>query len=563
MLFYRLTSRNAQIQETGKGETAMTIKASGMISRRAVAKLLGAGGAAVAAGLPKRVYAQASKTTLVIGVDISDTITLDPARQAQYTPPMTLTAAYDMLVTMDPGDYINLKPALATAWTRTPDRKGWRFTIRDGVKFASGNPMTVDDVKWSLDRVLYLGDQPSQYIANIDHTAIVDEKTVDVILKNADEPILTILAAPGFPVLDRKLVEQHGGDGTTAAKEKDKATTWLNDNSAGTGAYRLVHWERNAQIQLVRNDNFWRGKPPFERVIIRHIGDSAAQLLAVRRGDIDIAFNLIPEQVATLKAEPKLRLEALTSLDFVYMALTQEPEFNKALAVKEARQAIGYAIDYDGIVKSMLGGAALRPAHYLPIGVSGSTEEIARQIGFRQDLDKAKELLAKAGFKDGFEFEIAYGNAAVQGVTYQDLGLKIQSDVARVGIKVNLRPVDQVNLRTEYTTGKSKGGVLTFWNPPAVENQLWAAAVVQRVAKRVHWNPPEDMVKLVSQAATEADPKKQADLWVEWQKKVVDQANHFVLFQPVYQIAVRNTVKDFPLTAAGWMLDLHGVTPAG
>jgi ABC-type transport system substrate-binding protein len=163
----------------------------------------------------------------------------------------------------------------------------------------------------------------------------------------------------------------------------------------------------------------------------------------------------------------------------------------------------------------------------------------------------------------GSRFVIAYGNAAVQGVTYQDLGLKIQSDVARVGIKVNLRPVDQVNLRTEYTTGKSKGGVLTFWNPPAVENQLWAAAVVQRVAKRVHWNPPEDIVKLVSQAATEADPKKQADLWVEWQKKVVDQANHFILFQPVYQIAVRNTVKDFPLTAAGWMLDLHGVTPAG
>ena len=70
----------------------------------------------------------------------------------------------------------------------------------------------------------------------------------------------------------------------------------------------------------------------------------------------------------------------------------------------------------------MLGGAALRPAHYLPIGVGGSTEEIARQIGFQQDLAKAKELLAKAGLPDGFEFEIVYGNAAVQGVTYQDLG---------------------------------------------------------------------------------------------------------------------------------------------
>jgi len=540
----------------------MATQGPGFLSRRELATLLGAGGMALAAGLPERVFARAGKTTLVIGIDISDTITLDPARQAQYTPPMTLLAAYDMLVTMDPGNYIDVKPALATQWARTPDGKGWRFTIREGVKFASGNQMTVDDVKWSLDRVLYLGDQPSQYISNIDRVAVIDSKTVDILLKNPDEPILTILAAPGFPVLDRKLLEQHGGDGSTEAKTKDKATAWLNDNSAGTGPYRLVRWERNAQIQLVRNEHYWRGKPAFERVIIRHIGDSAAQLLAIRRGDIDIAFNLIPEQVATLKSEAKIRLESLTSLDFVYMALTQEPQFNKALAVEEARQAIGYAIDYDGIKNSMLGGAALRPAHFLPIGVSGSTEEIAREIGFREDLAKAKELLAKAGMPDGFEFEIGYGIAAVDGISYQTLAQKLQADLGRVGIKAKLNPMDQVNARTIYTTGKAQGGILTFWNPPAVENLLWAAATVERVAKRVHWTPPEALVKLVHAAAAERDPKKQAQMWVDYQKQMVDQANHFILFQPIYQIAVRDTLAKLPLTAAGWQLDMYAVKPA-
>ncbi|MBN9487684.1 MAG: ABC transporter substrate-binding protein [Alphaproteobacteria bacterium] len=534
----------------------------GWIDRRRLLQLLGVTGGALAANLPSRVFAQARKNTLVLGIDISDTITLDPARLAQYTSPMTVSAAYDSLVTMKPGDYINLSPSLATKWARTPDGKGWRFTLREGVKFSTGNPMTVEDVKWSFDRIINLGDQPSQYIANVDRVEIVDKSTIDIILKQPAEPLLTIIAAPEFVVLERKVAEANGASAAKDAKTADKAAQWINTNSCGTGAYRIAAWERNQQIQLVRNEHYWGGKPPFERIVIRHISDGAAQLLAVRRGDIDAAFNLIPEQIASLKGDANVRLAPLASLDFVYMALTQEPEFNKALAVKEARQAIGYAIDYDGIIKSMLGGAALRPAHFLPIGVSGSTEEIARQIGFKQDLARAKDLLAKAGFKDGFEFEISYGNAAVQGVTYQDLGLKIQSDLARVGIKVNLRPLDQVNLRTEYTTGKSKGGVLTFWNPPAVENQLWAAAVVQRVAKRVHWTTPEDIVKLVSQAATEADPKKQAELWVEWQKQAVDQANHFVLFQPVYQIAVRNTVKDFPLTAAGWMLDLHDVTPS-
>ncbi|HEX7073215.1 MAG TPA: ABC transporter substrate-binding protein [Hyphomicrobiaceae bacterium] len=535
---------------------------TGWMSRRDLAKLLGVGGAAIVAGLPERVFAASDKTTLVIGIDISDTITLDPARQAQYTPPMSLRAAYDMLVTMSPGDYVNLKPALATKWERTPDGKGWRFTLREGVKFASGNPMTAEDVKWSIDRVLYIGDQPSQYISHLDRTEIVDAKTVDLILKDPSQPILNILAAPGFPVYDRKLVEQHGGDASKDAKTKDKATTWLNSNSAGTGAYKLVRWERNSQIQFVRNDHYWGGKPPFQRVVIRHIADSAAQLLAIRRDDIDIAFNLIPEQIATLKEEPNVRLEGLTSLDFVYMALTQEPEFNKALAIKEARQAIGYAIDYDGIIHGLLGGAAVRPASFLPIGVSGSTEEIAKEISFRHDPDKARQLLQKAGLADGFEFELAYGNAAIAGLNYQTLGQKIQSDLAKVNIRVKLAPMDQVNLRTTYTGGKAQGGVLTFWNPPAVENLLWAAATVERVAKRVHWTPPEDLVKLVHQAAAEEDQKKQADLWVEYQKAMVDQANLIVLFQPIYQIAVRDTLGKLPLTAAGWQLDMEAVKPA-
>jgi peptide/nickel transport system substrate-binding protein len=122
--------------------------------------------------------------------------------------------------------------------------------------------------------------------------------------------------------------------------------------------------------------------------------------------------------------------------------------------------------------------------------------------------------------------------------------------------------MDQVNLRTVYTQGREAGGVLTFWNPPAVSNDLWASAVVERVARRVHWDVPAEMTDLVRRASEEQDLAKAADLWVEWQRKVVDQANHFILFQPIYQIAVRNSVKDFPLTAAGWQLDTGKVTLA-
>jgi len=529
------------------------------LTRRDLARLLGVSAAAIPFA---SVRAQGRRDTLVIGIDISDTITLDPVRQAQYTPPLTLAACYETLVTLEPGDYINPKPALATKWARTPSGNGWRFTLRPDVKFATGSVMTAEDVKFSFDRLINVRDQPQQYISSIERVEIVDPHTIDLIMNEPKAPILPILCCPGCSIMEKAVLLEHGGVSGVEAKDTDKATAWLNGNSAGSGPYRLTRWERDSQIMLQRNPNHWRGLPAFERVVIRHLSDSAAQLLAVRRGDVLAAFNLIPEQISSLKGDSNVRVDKLPSLDFVYMALTQNPAANPVLAKKEARHAIGYAIDYDGILRNLCGGAATRPAHFLPIGVNGSTEEVAKEIGFRQDLDKSRNALQAAGVPDGFEFEIAYGNAAVSGVTYQVLGEKLQSDLGRVGIRVKLNPMDQVNLRTIYTQGKMAGGVLTFWNPPAVSNDLWASAVVQRVAKRVSWDVPPAMTALVKQASEEEDLAAAARLWIEWQRQVVDQANHFILFQPTYQIAVRNTLKNFPLTAAGWQLEIGKVTLA-
>jgi peptide/nickel transport system substrate-binding protein len=356
--------------------------------------------------------------------------------------------------------------------------------------------------------------------------------------------------------MEAKAVGKQGGTDAADASSADKATPWLNAHSAGAGPYSLVSWTRNAQILLTRNPHYFRGPVAFEHVVIRHMGDSATQLLAVKRGDIDAAFNLIPEQIATLKSDKQVRVEGLKSLDFVYMALTNEPTFNKALAVKEARRAIACAIDYDGIVNNLLGGTAMRCASFIPIGLYGSTEQTTKDIGYHQDLELAKQLLQKAGFPNGFEFKLSYGDAAVSGLSYSVLGQKLQSDLARVGIKVVLNPMDQVNLRTQYTTGKSMS-VLTFWNPSGVETDQWASATVNRVAKRIHWTVPPELHKLVETAAAEQDATKRAALYVQYEKAVIDQASLLILFQPVYQVAVRERLQSFPLTAAGWEVELY------
>ena len=531
----------------------------GWINRRDVLRLLGVGGAALVANLPDRVYAAASGGTLVLGIDISDSITFDPAREAQYTAPLSLRAAYESLVTMSPGDYLEVKPALAKSWEKTADGKGIRFHLADA-KFNSGNPVTAADVKWTFDRLINLKDQPSQYVTNVSAINAVDAKTLDIMLVDPTQPILAILSGPNFGVMEQKAVEAQGGTAGKDAPTADKATNWLNQHSAGAGPFTLVGWTRGAQILLTRNEHYFRGKVQFEHVIVKHMGDSATQLLAIKRGDIAAAFNLIPEQIATLKGDKNIRIEGLRSLDYVYMAITNEPEFNKALAVKEARQAIACAIDYDGIINSLLGGKAMRCASFIPIGLYGSTEETTKQIGWHQDLDRSKQLLQKAGFPNGFEFKISYGDAAVSGLSYAVLAQKLQSDLARVGIKVVLDPVDQVNLRTQYTTGKSQGGVLTFWNPSGVETDQWAQASVRRVAKRIHWTPDPGLMKLVDQAAAEQDTTKRSAMYVDYEKALIDQASYLILFQPIYQFAVRNTLKTFPLTAAGWEAELYQAT---
>jgi peptide/nickel transport system substrate-binding protein len=505
--------------------------------------------------------AAAEKKTLVLGVDISDSRTFDPARVAQYSPPLTLRAAYDMLVTMDPGDYVTVRPALATSWERSADGMAWIFHLRDGVKFASGNPFTAADVKFSFDRLINLKDQPSEYAENIKSTEVIDPSTVKVNMVDKNQPLLSLLVAVPFAITDSKLLKGHGALSGPEAEKQDTAAEWINQNSAGAGAYRLVKWTRNSEIVLERNPHHWRGMPAFERVIIKHIGDSAAQLLTLRRGDIDVAFNLTPEQLDTFKDDPNIRILQATSLDYMYMTLTSEPEYNKALAEKACRQSVAHAIDFDGLIQGLMGGYATRPATFVPVGLTGSTEEVAKAIGYRQDLAKAKQLLADCGHPAGFSFELNYAKAAIAGTSYDIVAQKIESDLAKVGIKAELAPLNQLTLRDKYKGGKSTS-VLTFWNPDAPEAYLWSQASVYRVADRVRWKAPQSVKDIVFQAAGEQDLVKQVALYRKYQEILVDQANYIILFQPIYRLATRKEITGYVPTAAGWYVDLFNVKPA-
>ena len=399
-------------------------------------------------------------------------------------------------------------------------------------------------------------------MAHVDHVVAVDPLTVDFVLKDPTQPLATILAAPEYGVTEKAVVVQHGGTDAPNAHDTDTATPWLNENSVGSGRYRLVGWQHNQQVQMVRNPRYWTSpKPGYQRLLIRHMSDGATQLLALTHGDLDAAFNLTAEQAATLKGNPEINVVRNQSLDYLYMAVAEAPD-NPALQKQQARQAIGYAIDYDGIINGLAGGFAVRPAAFLPVGVNGSTAELTKQIGYHQDLARARQLLADTGLPEGFGFRLHYpSNAILAGVAYSDVAQKLQSDLAKVNIKVELAPTDLVNMYTLYTTGRVQAA-LGFWNPPAVENQLWASATVVRVAKRVHWNVPPEFNQLVHDAGAERDLAKAAVLWRKYQEQMVGFAHLFVLIQPIYQVGIRKSVAGLNVTAAGWLAEFNAAKPA-
>ncbi len=502
----------------------------------------------------------ADKKTLVIGMDIGDGRTYDPARQADLSPPLTLGAVYEQLVTLSSDNLGQVKPMLAQSWVFDEAKGAWIFKLKPGVKFWDGQPLTADDVKFSLDRLMNVKDQPSADAANLQRVTAVDPLTVEIQLKVPAPSNLIDLTGTVFSIYSKKMVEAQGGTSAPDAKEKDKATAWLNANSAGTGAYRMVSWERNAQVVLARNPHYHGGSVPFERIVIRHISDGAAQLLAVRRGDIDIAMNLNAEQLDTLAGNKDVSILRTNSIDTMLMTMTSNSAMNPALANPKARQAVAAAIDYDGLIKGLVGGYSQRPPSFIPIGAAGVTEASARSIGYKEDLDKARRLLKEANLADGFTFELIYPNTPYFATTFQLIAQKIQSDVGRVGIKIDLKPMDAVNWRTQFNTGKAQA-VLAFWTATAPNPYIWASASVQRLAKRMYWEPSAEINELVEKARAEPDMGKQQAMYARYQQALIDQANYVMLLQPIYRVAVHKGVTGVEPTANIWKLDMKKIRP--
>jgi peptide/nickel transport system substrate-binding protein len=489
--------------------------------------------------------APASGGTFVIA-RLTDTITLDPSRQYELTSPIVMGACYERLVTIQPPDIRTVQFQLAEKVDISQDVTTYTFTLRAGPRFASGNPVTSADVVFSFNRLRELKDNPSWLADIIQTMETPDERTVRITLTEPNAAFLAMLVSPNFSVLDSQVVKQQGGTDQPGADKTDKATEWLNQNSAGSGPFVLKGWVKEQEIVMERNPNYWGSPAPLERVIIRHVPDPTAQRQLLERGDVDAAHNLDADLIAEVERAGTAQIVRGDTLDTEYFAMHTSPTVGKELADRRVRQAIAYAIDYDGIIQQLLRGAAVRPPSVIPSGLLGVAE--AEDARYRTDPERAKQLLAEAGLANGFELTLTFssGGTEVGGVSSEVLASKIADDLRKVGIRVTLDPRAPDVRLADYRAGKLQC-TISGWTPDFLDPHGWAipfGVPGEAAAKRVAYDNPQ-VADLFQRAAKTADPQERARLYAEGQRLLNQDAPFLCLYQPKAQIAVGKNVQGY------------------
>ncbi|WP_439817274.1 ABC transporter substrate-binding protein [Zavarzinia sp. CC-PAN008] len=513
------------------------------------------------AASPQVMPAQAATPAdaLVMAKNIDDIITLDPAEVFEFSGGEVVSNIYDKLMIYDAEDTSKLVGGVAESWTI--DGQTYTFKIRSGLTFQSGNPLTAADVAWSLQRVVKLDLTPAFILTqfgwdkeNVTELVTAPDATTLVLKITADFAptfVLNALSANVACVVDSKLALEHEADG-------DLGHAWLKNNSAASGAYKLVAWKPNESVSLQAFENFRAGAPTMKRVIVRHIAEPSAQLLLLQKGDIDVARNLSPDLLKGVEGNADITVSAAPKADVYYLGLNQKVA---NLAKPEVRQALRYLVDYQGMADSFLKGLVKVHQNFVPTGFLGGIEETPYTL----DVAKAKDLLAKAGLADGFEIQFDVPST----FPWKDIGQSIQSTFGQAGIKVTINSSDQKTVITKYRA-RGHEMVLLYWSPDYQDPHSNADtfsrnpdnsddASAKPLAWRNAWDIPELTAKSDA-AVKETDEAKRTQLYHEIQQVVRDDSPFVIMFQTTEVTARRATVKTFVSGATFDQVYYRGIT---
>lgn len=449
--------------------------------------------------------ATADKILTIAGA--TDIESFDPHNNNNTASEAVLVNVFDYLLKNDSEQ--KKVPGLATSWEQV-DETTWRFKLREGVTFHNGDPFTAEDVKFTIERVAKDSTlKQNSYFKNIVEVKVVDEHTADIVTDGPDPLLLNRLSKMGAGILPAKYIQENGIEAFLK-------------QPIGTGPYKFSKWLKDDRVELVKNDSYFDGQPKWDQVVFRVIPEASTRVSELLAGGVDIASGIPSTDIERIESAENKQI-VKTPIQRVLQLILRHTE-GSVTADPKVREAIELAIDKQGIVGSIAGGAGIVTRTSVTPGNFGADPSLYKQTLY--DQNKAKELLKEAGYADGGpDLTISVSSQ------YKEQSEVVAAMLEQVGFKVNLDVLEPSAFSERYSSKSFKEIFMI-----GIGNSLFDASnnynryLFEEAKGETDYNNPE-VEKLLQAALLNMDPAAREKEYQQVQQILAEDRPAVYLYQ--------------------------------
>lgn len=481
----------------------------------------------------------------------SEPTSLDEEQISDYNSDRVASELYDTLVRFKDGS-LEIEPCLAESWDISADGLTYTFKLRKDVKFHDGTEFNADAVKFNYDRIK---DPNSEFYDTgvwayadvvfdptiVEGVKVVDPFTVQFNLKTPYAPFINNMAMTQFSIASPTAVAKYGKE--------------YSNNPVGTGAFKFVSWTQGSEVTLEKNADYFGGAPKIDKLIYRFIKDDNVRLNEFEAGSVDFIVDILPDSLMGLKDNPDNTVLEQPGMHTWYVSLNcLVAPFDKV----ENRQALYYAIDRQSIVDNILQGTSTLANNLMPPTIPSYSDDVPK---YEYNPEKAKELLKSAGNPEGFSVDF-YVPESGSGMQQADaMAAAIQSDLAKVGIKLNIQKMEWGAYLDKMFQAPDKQDMLMgemSWlsDNGDPDNFLYVLAGGKSQFPTAGFNSAyynnDALNKILVEARGELDQAKRDTLYAEAQKIVMTEVPYLVVDHENQIVAMKNKIEGFKLSPRGF-----------
>ena len=471
--------------------------------------------------------------TLVFGRG-GDTITLDPSLVLDGESAKVCDMIYDTLIQYKE-DTTDLEPALAEMWDNSADGLTWTFHLRQGVTFHDGSQFNAHVAAFSLNRPkAQTGNFFSQIIS---HIIAIDDYTLEIQLNTPYAPFLTSLASTENSIISQAAVT-HYGQG-------------FENNPVGTGPFKFVQWDRNDQIVLRASDTHWAGKPAIDKLVFRSIPDNSERYMELQAGNLHVMEFPNPDVLSEIRGDAMLDLLMQPSLNVGYLAMNiEKPPFDNL----KVRLAINHAFNKSEIIESLYQGTGIPAKNAIPPTLWSYDDTIE---DYPYDPEHAKQLLAEAGYPDGFETTLwALPIPRPYIPNGQALAEILQTQLREIGIEATIVTYDW-NTYIEKTQNGEHDMAMLGWSASADPDNFFYYLLSKTTAQKpdalnIAFYRSDEMQDVLDRARASTDHNERIELYKQAQAIFHRDVPWVPLAHAQRLLVINRNVKNLKLSPSGW-----------